>query len=69
MNAHSYPNIEPSVFGEYVGYGGGSVWAIWRHGRVWRANERGGIRRLRGDTLGELSALLSGLPVRDAVPA
>jgi len=54
------PNIEKSVFrrGEYVGYGGGKVWQIYRHRKLWVATERGQTGGWKAETLADLSKAL-----------
>lgn len=59
------PNIEKSAFrrGEYVGYSGGKVYRVRKHGcGGWvrdGAHTTNSARYLRADTLGELSAKLA----------
>lgn len=59
-------NIEKSAFrhGEYIGYGGGIVWRVYKQGRLdWRAFPRNaheiGWRCLFGKTLTEISNKLN----------
>ena len=58
----NFYNIEKSAFrhGEYIGYGGGLVWRVYKQGRKdWRAFPRNahgiGWRCLFGNTLTEIS--------------
>lgn len=57
-------NIERSAFrrGEHVGYGGGQVWRVRRHGcGGWEAFPREGGGYLRASTLAALSGKLEAL--------
>lgn len=58
-------NIEKSGFhrGEYVGYGGGTVWRVYRHAKtVWYAVPRDNfLSRISASTLAGLSTKLEGL--------
>jgi hypothetical protein len=55
-------NIEKSAFrpGQYVGYGGGTVWRISRHGRdYWAAIAQGRPDVFSARTLRDISVRLS----------
>jgi hypothetical protein len=57
-------NIEKSAFrpGQYVGYGGGTVWRISRHGRdYWAAIAQGRPDVFSARTLRDISAKLSAM--------
>lgn len=64
-----YHNIEKHPFGasRYIGYGGGTVWRIYKAGERlgWRTYDRDGQRLgLRGRTLRDISAALEALDAK-----